>query len=111
VHAGDETVRLHDAAVSIPRCHATAERVLLGIRPEHVVIDEHGPLRGKVITDEYLGSHQVLIIETAVGMLRARTSKDARLEAGSPVGLSFRCDRTLLYDAASGRLLPGAAHG
>jgi multiple sugar transport system ATP-binding protein len=111
VHAGDETVRLHDAAVSIPRCDATAERALLGIRPEHVVIDEHGPLRGKVIADEYLGSHQVLIIETAVGTLRARTSKDARLAAGSPVGLSFRRDRTLLYDAASGRLLPGAAHG
>jgi multiple sugar transport system ATP-binding protein len=75
------------------------------------VIDDAGPLRGKVIADEYLGSHQVLVIETAAGVVRARTSKDARLAAGSPVGLSMRRDRTLLYDATSGRLLPGAAHG
>ncbi|MDR5754259.1 MULTISPECIES: ABC transporter ATP-binding protein [unclassified Caballeronia] len=111
VQAGDEAVRLHDAAVAVPRCDATAERVLLGIRPEHVIIDDAGPLRGKVIADEYLGSHQVLVIETAAGVVRARTSKDARLAAGSPVGLSMRRDRTLLYDAASGRLLPGAGHG
>ncbi|SAL12730.1 ABC transporter ATP-binding protein [Caballeronia telluris] len=111
VQAGDETVRLHDAPVAVPRCAATAERVLLGIRPEHVMIDDTGPLRGKVIADEYLGSHQVLVIETAAGVVRARTSKDARLAAGSAVGLSMRRDRTLLYDAASGRLLPGAAHG
>jgi multiple sugar transport system ATP-binding protein len=111
VQAGDEAVRLHDAPVAVPRCEATAERVLLGIRPEHVMIDDAGPLRGKVIADEYLGSHQVLVIETAAGVVRARTSKDARLAAGSAVGLSMRRDRTLLYDAASGRLLPGAAHG
>ncbi len=84
--------------------------MLLGIRPEHVVIDEHGPLRGKVIADEYLGSHQVLVIETALGVVRVRASKDDGLPAGSPVGLSFRKERTLLYDAQSGRLLPGAAH-
>jgi multiple sugar transport system ATP-binding protein len=43
--------------------------------------------------------------------VRARASKDAGLAAGAPVGLSFRQDRTLLYDAATGRLMPGAHTG
>jgi multiple sugar transport system ATP-binding protein len=93
----------------VPRCDAAAARVLLGIRPEHVVIDEHGPLRGRVIADEYLGSHQVLAVETALGVVRVRASKDAGVAAGTIVGLSFRKERTLLYDAATERLLPGAA--
>jgi multiple sugar transport system ATP-binding protein len=111
VAAGDERVHQHGAPVAVARCASAAERVLLGIRPEHVVIDEHGPLRGRVIADEYLGSHQVFTIETSAGVVRARASKDAGLAAGAPVGLSFRQDRTLLYDAATGRLMPGAHTG
>jgi multiple sugar transport system ATP-binding protein len=110
VDVGHEHVKLHGAVVPVPRCEATAARVLMGIRPEHVMLDEHGPLRGKVIADEYLGSHQVLVIETALGIVRVRAGKDDGLPAGSPVGLSFRKERALLYDAETGRLLPGAAH-
>jgi len=109
VTAGQEQVSLRGAPVSVPRCDAAAARVLLGIRPEHVVIDEHGPLRGRVIADEYLGSHQVLAVETALGVVRVRVSKDDGVAAGTSVGLSFRKERTLLYDATTERLLPGAA--
>ncbi|MGO4331392.1 ABC transporter ATP-binding protein [Cupriavidus sp. 2TAF22] len=108
VAAGQEQVFLRGAPVPVPRCAMAAERALLGIRPEHIVIDERSPLRGRVIADEYLGSHQVLMIETALGVVRARVGKDEGLAAGAPVGLSFRKERTLLYDEASGRLLPGA---
>jgi multiple sugar transport system ATP-binding protein len=109
VDAGDEQVLLHGATVPVPRCDAAAANVLLGIRPEHVVVDECGPLRGRVIADEYLGSHQILVIETALGTVRVRAGKNEGLAAGSPVGLSFHKERTLLYDATTGRLLPGAA--
>jgi multiple sugar transport system ATP-binding protein len=109
VDAGDEQVVLHGATVPVPCCDAAAASVLLGIRPEHVVVDERGPLRGRVIADEYLGSHQILVIETALGIVRVRAGKNDGLAAGSPVGLSFHKERTLLYDATGGRLLPGAA--
>ncbi len=109
VEAGDEAVRLHGAPVPVPRCDGSAREVLLGIRPEHIVLDEHGPVRGRVIADEYLGSHQILVIETSLGILRVRVGKDDGLAAGSLVGLSFQRDRTLLYEATSGRLLPGSA--
>jgi multiple sugar transport system ATP-binding protein len=110
VTAGSEQVLLQGAPVSVPRCDADATSVLLGIRPEHVFIDDLGPLRGNVIADEYLGSHQVLVVETALGIVRVRAGKDDGLPAGTRVGLSFNKDRTLLYDATTSRLLPGAAH-
>jgi multiple sugar transport system ATP-binding protein len=106
VAAGATQVQVHGATIAVPHCNAAADRVLLGIRPEHVVIDEQGALRGKVIADEFLGSHQVLMIETAAGVVRARVGKEVRLAAGAPAGLSFRKERTLLYDAVSGRRLP-----
>ncbi|MGF6774937.1 ABC transporter ATP-binding protein [Paraburkholderia sp. GAS334] len=109
VGAGSEQVLLRGAPVAVPRCDAGAASVLLGIRPEHVFIDDLGPLRGKVIADEYLGSHQVLVIETALGIVRVRAGKDDGLPAGTQVGLSFRTERTLLYDAVTERLLPSAA--
>src|ERR1700737_2147260 len=109
VDAGDEQLLLHGTTLPLPPCGAAAASVLLGIRPEHVVVDERGPLRGRVIADEYLGSHQILVIETALGIVRVRAGKNEGLAAGSPVGLSFHKERTLLYDATTGRLLPGAA--
>ncbi|HWT38502.1 MAG TPA: ABC transporter ATP-binding protein, partial [Paraburkholderia sp.] len=109
VEAGAESVMLGGVAVSVPRTDASAAQALLGVRPEHVVIDDGGALRGRVIADEYLGSHQILVIETALGIVRVRVGKDEGRAAGSPVGLSFRKERTLLYDASSGKLLPCAA--
>jgi multiple sugar transport system ATP-binding protein len=109
VEVGAEQVSLGGAPVAVPRSEAAAAKALLGIRPEHIVLDEHGALRGRVIADEYLGSHQVLVVDTSLGIVRVRVGKDAGRETGSPVGLSFRKERTLLYDADSGKLLPGAA--
>jgi multiple sugar transport system ATP-binding protein len=50
-----------------------------------------------------------LAVETALGVVRVRASKDDGVAAGTSVGLSFRKERTLLYDATTERLLPGAA--
>jgi multiple sugar transport system ATP-binding protein len=109
VDAGVDSVALGGVTVAVPRTDASASKALLGVRPEHVVIDEHSALRGRVVADEYLGSHQILVVETALGVMRVRVGKDEGRAAGAQVGLSFRKERTLLYDAASGKLLPGAA--
>ncbi|SAK93278.1 ABC transporter-like protein [Caballeronia catudaia] len=109
VEAGAESVSLGGVSVSVPRTATSAAKALLGVRPEHVVIDERSALRGRVIADEYLGSHQILVVETALGVVRVRVGKDEGQGAGSQVGMSFRKACTLLYDASSGKLLPGAA--
>jgi multiple sugar transport system ATP-binding protein len=109
VEAGAERVSLGGAPVAVPRVDACAAKALLGIRPEHVLIDARGALRGRVIADEYLGSHQILVVDTSLGIVRVRVGKDEGRAAGAQVGLSFRKERTLLYDAVSGKMLPGAA--
>ena len=43
------------------------------------------------------------------GFLKSAAAGAAALVAGPQVGMSFAKERTLLYDASSGKLLPGAA--
>jgi multiple sugar transport system ATP-binding protein len=106
-------VRIGGATIEVPRTLQGCGDALLGIRPEHVVIDARGSLRGSVIAEEYLGSHQILVVETPAGSLRVRASKDTIVEPGSNIGLTFRKERTLLYDRGTERLLDSesvAAH-
>jgi multiple sugar transport system ATP-binding protein len=110
-HATD--VRIGSARTEVPLVLEGCGDALLGIRPEHIDIDARGSLRGTVIADEYLGSHQILVVETSAGNLRVRASKDRIVERGSNIVLSFRTERTLLYDRSTERLLDSksvAAH-
>jgi multiple sugar transport system ATP-binding protein len=113
VPAQATAVRVGGAAIEVPRVLQGCAAALLGIRPEHVSIDANGPLHGTVIADEYLGSHQILLVETAAGNLRVRAGKDMSAHAGTRLSLAFRKERTLLYDQTSERLLDSeslAAH-
>jgi multiple sugar transport system ATP-binding protein len=105
VSAQATEVRIGGAMIAVPRVMQGCDEALLGIRPEHVVIDAGGPLRGNVIADEYLGSHQILVVETSAGNLRMRASKDTIVEPGANITLMFRKERTLLYDRKTERLL------
>jgi len=105
VPAGAAEVDVGGASIRIPRVLQGCGDALLGIRPEHVVIDPQGPLRGRVVADEYLGSHQILVVETAAGSLRVRAGKDAIVASGASIGMTLRQDRVLLYARDGGRLL------
>jgi multiple sugar transport system ATP-binding protein len=109
VPAQATAVRVGGAAIDVPRVLQGCAEALLGIRPEHVVIDANGSLEGKVVAEEYLGSHQILVVETLAGNLRVRAGKDVRAEAGTRISLAFRKERTLLYDKTSERLLDSEA--
>ena len=109
VPAQATNVQVSGAAIEVPRVLQGCGAALLGIRPEHVVIDANGPLQGTVIADEYLGSHQILVVETPAGNLRVRAGKDMSAEAGTQINLAFRKERTLLYDKTSERLLDSEA--
>jgi multiple sugar transport system ATP-binding protein len=106
VPAGATEVRVGGAMIPVLRCPQGCAKALLGVRPEHVVLDDYGPLRGRVMADEYLGSHQILVVETAAGIVRARADKNHIVPLDATIGLAFRVERTLLYDGNSQRLLP-----
>jgi multiple sugar transport system ATP-binding protein len=88
----------------------------LGVRPEHVLFDDASSLRGSVYGSEYLGTNQIVTINTAFGQVKARTKSTGEVRAGENLGLRFVPERLSLFDKQSGRavrstLFEGAAHG
>jgi multiple sugar transport system ATP-binding protein len=114
--SGAETVRLGGREIRVPRLHEDTgdTELALGIRPEHIRFADAGELAGAVYAVEYLGSTQIVTVETADGRLKARVPAAQRLRPGETVALALDSDRLSLFDAASGRAIAsalGAAHG
>jgi len=114
---GATSVRVNGADVAVPRLHEGCRGALaLGIRPEHVQIGDGAQLRGAVFGTEYLGTTQIVTLDTAHGQIKARIPSSRRVGKGETVGLAFRSDRLVVFDAATGRALAsdlyaGADHG
>jgi multiple sugar transport system ATP-binding protein len=112
VRRGDRSVRVNGAAIDIPELREEgAEGALaLGVRPEHVSLDDASSLRGRVFGVEYLGTTQIVTIVTSHGQVKARLPSSAAARIGDVVGLSLDHDRLSVFDATSGRALQTALH-
>ncbi|MGO4711788.1 ABC transporter ATP-binding protein [Bradyrhizobium sp. 2TAF24] len=115
---GDRAVRINGADVAVPEIRADRApgALALGVRPEHIVFDDASSLRGSVFESAYLGTTQIVAVETAHGAIKARLPADRVVRPGETVGLRFRSERLSLFDAGSGRAVPsalyaGAGHG
>ena len=108
VRAGAREVRIGAVPVAVPEQYAGSPAALLGLRPERVGLVASGGLRGEVLSAEYLGSHQIVTVQTRAGLARARVDKGLRLTLGETVGLAFGPDGLILYDEASEQRLPSA---
>jgi multiple sugar transport system ATP-binding protein len=115
---GSGEARLGEAMVQMPMVHEDiAPRDLaLGVRPEHISFDDRSALRGSVYGSEYLGTTQIVTVNTDFGQIKARTKSTGDVKPGTNVGLRFMSDRLSLFDQESGRairsaLFEGAAHG
>ncbi|MFZ1426952.1 MAG: ABC transporter ATP-binding protein [Geminicoccaceae bacterium] len=110
VGPGVEAVALCGQAVPMPplRAGASQERLVLGVRPEHVRLADDSPVRGEVFGVEYMGARQVITVDTAAGRLRLRTANSQTATVGEQVGLAFDPGQIILFDPASERALPSA---
>lgn len=93
-----------------------APEMTLGLRPEHLVVSEQGPLRGEVFGVEYMGTHKILTVDTVAGRLRVRALNTVDARVGDRLGLEYDPGRVVLFDGATGLALPTArpaevAHG
>jgi multiple sugar transport system ATP-binding protein len=81
---------------------AGLDRVLVGVRPEHLVLDE-GPVKATVRVVESLGHERHIICDLSPEEFAiVRLSSDvAPPAAGSAVGLSARPDQVHLFDPVS----------
>ena len=69
---GTRNVIVQGAEVAIPEIREDVAQadMTLGVRPEHIRFDDRSALRGAVYGTEYLGTTQIVSIETVGGKLR-----------------------------------------
>jgi multiple sugar transport system ATP-binding protein len=107
VQAGADRVSLAGHAIAVPRLHEPAPSgpLALGVRPEHIRFDDAAPLRGRVYAVEYLGTTQIVTVETGEGRIKARVAADQRVAPGETVGLALASARLSLFEATGGRAI------
>lgn len=101
------TVQVNGASVPIPvlREGTAQDRVVLGVRPEHIRVRDDGALRGEVYGVEYTGARQMLTVDTSAGRLKVRTPNTVKASIGDRVGLVFDTERIVLFDTVTDRAL------
>ena len=106
LEAGSSAVNLHGQNVGIcPLIEPAEGSLALGVRPEHVRLDDDSRYRGSVITAEYLGTTQIVTLSTPNGTIKARMSSSTPVREGETVGLSFREELITLFDRSSGKAI------
>ncbi|MBT8433366.1 MAG: ABC transporter ATP-binding protein [Gammaproteobacteria bacterium] len=106
VTAGSDQLLLGDCEVSIPGAREDAAgKLTLGVRPEHVHFSDHSSYRGKVLATEYLGTTQIVTIETLHGTIKARIPSHDVVAPGETPGLEFDTRTLSVFDAGTGRAL------
>ena len=106
VEDGGTAVILDGQNLSVPRQLQGAQGDLVfGVRPERVMLSDSGSYRGEVLAVEYLGTTQIVTVNTANGVVKARISSSYSVSRGDLVGLEFDSQTITLFDEASGKAL------
>ncbi|MGL4488406.1 MAG: ABC transporter ATP-binding protein, partial [Rhizobiaceae bacterium] len=115
---GNHSVSLGGVDVKVPEIFEDASEgeLALGVRPEHIRFNDSAKLRGGVLASEYMGTNQVVSVETLYGVVKARIASDHIVKVGDTVGLELNSDKLSLFNAKSGkavqtRLYMEAHHG
>jgi multiple sugar transport system ATP-binding protein len=108
----DEAVSFHGARIAVPtiREPRAAGPLVLGVRPEHIRFADAAEVRGSVFGAEYLGTTQIVTVDTGYGRIAARLPSSTPVRIGETVGLVFRSERLSLFDAQSGAAIRTASH-
>ncbi|MGB0683206.1 MAG: ABC transporter ATP-binding protein [Magnetovibrionaceae bacterium] len=106
---GAVSVTMQHEMLEVPEAReAFTGDMVFGVRPEHVRLSDNAGLRGEVIASEYLGTTQIVTIQTASGDVKARIASDRVARTGETVGLRFNGTTVTLFDNQTGRALRSA---
>ena len=103
---GAEAIELSGQSFGIPKQQqGAAGQLVFGVRPEHVTLSDSGAYRGEVMASEYLGTTQIVTLDTPNGELKARIDSGQTATVGEKVGLNFDARRITLFDEGNGQAL------
>ncbi len=118
LETGADGIEVNGGRIAIPRLHEGVDHAdaVLGVRPEHIRIAENGPLRGRVFGVEYMGTRQLVTVDTDAGRLKIRAPNTVRVDYGETVGLDFETERLVIFHPESDKavmsdLYAGAVQG
>ncbi|WP_375786865.1 ABC transporter ATP-binding protein [Bradyrhizobium sp. Pha-3] len=118
LRSGDRAVSFHDTRLAVPEIREDRANapLALGVRPEHIRFADAGAVRGEVFGAEYLGTTQIVTVDTAYGRVAARLPSSASVQIGETIGLEFNAERLALFDIGSGLAIrtaseEGVRHG
>jgi multiple sugar transport system ATP-binding protein len=113
LEAGASSVTIRGSEIEVPRIREARMpgELALGVRPEHIRLDDSSVLRGRVLGAEYLGTTQIVVVETEEGTVKARIPADAHVAVGEQTGLSFNGRFLSLFDKSSGRAIDTELRG
>jgi len=102
----DAQGRFHAGALALPLAGGTASgAVTLAARPEHIHVDDDGPLDAVVTLVEPMGNHQVVWLDCG-GQALSCIVHDARpLASGQAVRFAIDAARVSLFDPKNGQRL------
>jgi multiple sugar transport system ATP-binding protein len=107
----DTHVMLGDHRTEIPMARQGGKGDLVfGIRPEHIRLRTEGGYRARVTATEYLGTTQIVTVDTAHGTLKIRAASADPIRTGSTVGLDFDPRAVTLFDGKTTRALLSAGN-
>ena len=90
INIGDKSIKLNDQSVAVPPLLDGANgKLTLGVRPEHIRFSDRSNYRGKVMASEYLGTNQILTVETPNGLIKVRIASSQNVKNGEMIGLDF----------------------
>ncbi len=84
---------------------AQAGAAVLGVRPEHILIEAHAPLAGTVALVEPMGNHQIVWIACGDHVLSSIVPDTRVFVPGQPLSFTLDAARVSLFDAVSGAAL------
>ncbi|MEM0899845.1 MAG: ABC transporter ATP-binding protein [Pseudomonadota bacterium] len=106
-----KSIKLDGETIAVPHQYgAVSGDLVLGVRPEHVAISDKANYRGEVIASEYLGTTQIITVNTAHGEVKVRAPSAQSAHNGELVGLDFNAGALTLFDVSTGRAIISEAN-
>jgi len=103
VSEGNTTIQVNNLAVTVPRqLEAYEGEMVLGVRPEHVLLDDKAKMRARVEALEYLGTTQIVVLDTDTVKIKARVDANHPVSVGDQVGITFNPDTITVFNKTSG---------
>lgn len=112
VREGDTRIELGGVDIEIPQLREGGRGSLtLGVRPEFIRLTDRPAYRGKVLATEYLGTTQIVTVESPNGTVKARLPANVLVRPGETVGMEFDARTVTIFDENEKAILSNRNEG